>query len=136
MGRRLRHGGGLALAIACAGCALAPAPEGGDEPDTLAIAFETMAAPQAFFVEGLAVADRPDGVPGFWATVPRLPRPERALIVNAATGASVEAALFAGGRSTAPIRLSGAVAEALGIGADPEPVRITALRREPRIVAP
>jgi hypothetical protein len=136
MGRRLRHGGRLALVLACAGCALVQAPERDGGPDTIAIAFETRASPQAFFVEGQAVADRPDGVPGYWAAVPRLPRPERAVIVNLATGASVEAALFAGGRSGSPIRLSGAVAETLGIGADPATVRITALRREPRLVAP
>lgn len=136
MGRRLRQGGGLALAIACAGCALVQAPERDGVPGAIAISFETQASPQAFFVEGPAVSDGPDGVPGYWAAVPRLPRPERAKIVNLDTGASVEAALFAGGRAGAPIRLSGAVAETLRIGADPAPVRITALRREPRLVAP
>jgi len=141
MVRGSRRGGTLALALACAGCALVPVPGigpgAGPEtgPATIGIAFETMPVPTAFFVEGPAVADRPGGVPGYWAVVPRLSRPERARIVNVATGAAVDAALFAGGRAGAPIRLSGAVAEALGIGAAPVAVRITALRREPRVVA-
>jgi hypothetical protein len=138
MGRRLRRSGSVAIAaaLACAGCAAPDPQDRAGAGDTLTIAFETVATPAAFFREGPAIADPEGGASGFWAAVPRLPRPERALIVNPATGASVEAALFAGGATGTPIRLSGAVAEALGIGASPTPVRITALRREPRLVRP
>ena len=62
-----------------------------------------------------------------------LPRPERGLVVNPASGAKVVVALFAAGRGAAGIRLSNEAADALGIGDRPAPVRITALRREPKI---
>lgn len=138
MGRRMRRrmAGVVALAIAASGCASTGARQQAATAEGLTIAFETVEAPEAFFRDGLAVADRADGASGFWAAVPRLPRPERALIVNPATEAAVEVALFAGGSVGAPVRLSGAAAEALGIGAEPVRVRITALRRQPRLVAP
>ena len=60
------------------------------------------------------------------------PRPERAELVNLETGDSVVVALFAGRRG-APVRLSNAAAEAIGVGAAPVRVRVTALRSRPTL---
>lgn len=125
--RRGRGVGGLILALALAGCGF-----GGEPGPPERLGFEDRLAPEAFEREAPAVRDAPDGAAGLWAAVPDLPRPERALVLNIANGDEVEVALFAGRRGT-PVRLSVEAAEALGIGDDPVNVRITALRRQPKI---
>jgi hypothetical protein len=129
----MRRGGpwstaALALGLALAGCGRldAPPPPGG-----MRLRFEDRPAPEAFALEAVAVRDRPDGSPGLWAAVRGLPRPERALVVNRATGEEVVVALFRSGSGPA-IRLSNEAADALGLR-DPETVRITALRQQTRI---
>jgi len=123
-GRRI----GLALVALLAACGRPSAPAPGDG---LRISFEDREEPAAFAREGLAVRDRPDGAEGLWAAVRGLPRPERAEVLNPASGATVVVALFAAGGSAPDIRISNAAADALGIGDTPVPVRITALRSEP-----
>lgn len=124
------------LAAVVSGCAqiAALAPRDGASSDGIQLSYEHVLAPQVFSREGAAVADGPDGEAGFWAVAPGLPRPERGRVENLATGATIDVALYAG-RGGA-IRLSAATAEAIGIGPEPERVRVTALRREPRIAAP
>lgn len=127
--------GMAAVAVLTTGCA-GDGPAGGPPPGALRLSYEDVLAPQAFLREGPAIVDPPGGAAGFWAVAPGLPRPERALIENLATGARIEVALFAGrGGPGAAIRLSGAAAEAIGL-ASPGRVQVTALRREPRIAAP
>jgi hypothetical protein len=107
----------------------------GGAPDAdrpLRLRFEDAAAPAAFSREGPAVRDRAAGANGLWAVVAGLPRPERARIVNLATGDEAVVALFAGPAGQ-PIRLSNAAADALGIGGGAVPVRVTALRSRPSI---
>jgi hypothetical protein len=118
---------GLALAAVLAACGRPDdAPQGG-----IRLSFEDRAEPAAFTREGPAVRDRPDGAEGLWAAVRGLPRPERAEVTNPANGATVVVALFAAGGGSPEIRFSNAAADALGIGAAPVTVRITALRSEP-----
>lgn len=126
----------VVLAVAPTGCALPGLAPGGDatEAGGLRLSYEDVLAPQAFSREGPAVAVGPDAAAGYWAETPGLPRPERGRVENLATGAAIEVSLFAG-RGGA-IRLSAAAAEAIGIGSEPVRVRVTALRREPRIAAP
>jgi hypothetical protein len=119
---------GLALAALLAACG---GPDGEAGQGGLRLSFEDRAEPAAFAREGLGVRDRPGGAAGLWAAVRGLPRPERAEVTNPVSGASVVVALFAAGPSAPDIRLSNAAADALGIGARPAPVRITALRSEP-----
>ncbi len=130
----------LAIALVMSGCARgggaardgAPPAEG-----ALQLSYATVPAPQAFSRDGAAVADDPEGAAGLWAIVPGLPRPERGLVVNVATGVGSEAALLGGrGGPGGAFRLSGALALAIGVGDQPARVRVTALRREPRIVPP
>lgn len=124
---------GALVSLALAACT-PPEPE---EPDGLLLSFEEQEVAAAFSREGLARRVAEGSPEGAWAVVADLPRPERARLHNLATGATTEAALFRAARGTAPgdIRISGEVAEALGIGAAPVPVRVVALRREPRIDA-
>lgn len=96
--------------------------------------FEDVAAPSVFRREGMSRRAGPDAAPGLWAVLTDLPRPERAEIVHLRSGSRVRVALFAGG-TAGTVGLSRAAAEALGIGAEPAPVRVTALRRVPRITA-
>lgn len=119
---------GLLLSAALAACGA------GDAPERRAgthLSFEDLPAPEVFAFRGPAERDPADGTGGLWATVPGLPRPERGLVVNEATGAEVVVALFRAGR--AGTRLSGDAAEAIGIGDRPITVSITALRKKPRI---
>jgi hypothetical protein len=105
------------------------APRGG-----LQIRFEDKPEPAVFALEGPAVRDAPKGADGLWAAVAGLPRPERALVVNTGNRRKVVVALFAAPKGAAiPVRLSNAAADALGIGDAPEDVKITALRREPKV---
>ena len=133
--RRRRGGGGSSLALASRrrGGARRLRRRGGEErAGGISFSFEDRAAPGAFLLEGGAVRDRPEGADGLWAAVRGLPRPERALVVNTATGAEVVVALFAA--SSGPsIRLSNAAADAIGLADAPQAVRITALRRAPRL---
>jgi hypothetical protein len=147
--RRTGRGGGaaiFALALLSACAALPELPDLPELPglggggtaagadDALDLRFEDVLAPEAYLREGPARVDTGEAA-GFWAIVPGLPRPERALVENLATGATAEVALFRGPASGG-IRLSAAAAEALGIGAGPAEVRVTALRSMPRIAAP
>lgn len=116
----------VALAFLAGACALPR-----QEDEGLRIRFEDEAAPGAFERSGTAVRDRPDGADGLWAAVPGLPRPERAEVVNLDTGKTATVALFRTGGDV--IRLSNAAADALGIAAQPAPVRVTALRSVPAI---
>ena len=122
----------LAL-LAVAGCGRLA----GDAPPRggLSLRFEDRPEPGAFTREGTATADAADGAEGLWAAVPGLPRPERALVVNLDSGDEVVVALFRA-RSGAGIRVSSEAAEALGIGATPARVRITALRSEVSLIQP
>jgi hypothetical protein len=123
-----QHRRGILLVLALlAACGRADAPA----PGEVRLRFEDRAEPQAFSRAGPAVRDRPEGAAGLWAAVRGLPRPERALIENPANGKDVVVALFAASGSP-EIRLSNAAADALGI-TDTAPVRITALRSQPRI---
>lgn len=117
----------LALLAACAGDGAPPPGEG-----EVRLRFEDRAEPAAFSRAGPAVRDSEGGAAGLWVAVRGLPRPERALVENEATGKSVVAALFAAPRAGPDIRLSNAAADALGITTGGA-VRITALRSEPRI---
>ena len=131
--RRGSSGTSLALALAVAATlAACGRPGGGEARSGISFTFEDRAAPGAFLLEGGAVRDRPDGADGLWAAVRGLPRPERALVLNTATGAEVVVALFAAS-SGPPIRLSNAAADAIGLADAPQAVRITALRRAPRL---
>jgi hypothetical protein len=117
----------LALLACLTGCAR---PEGAPEP-RYSLSFEDRAEPEVFAREAPAVRDREGGAAGLWAAVRGLPRPERALVVNLGTGAEVAVALFRA--SADPVRLSNEAADALGIGAAPVRVRITALRQEVKL---
>ena len=124
----------LALAVALVACgrsddAVDPSPSGG-----LQIRFEDKPEPDVFEFEGPAVRDGAKGADGLWAAVAGLPRPERALVVDTDNGRKVVVALFAAPRGAAvQVRLSNDAADALRMGDGPETVRITALRREPKI---
>jgi hypothetical protein len=109
-------------------------PDVGAEP--LELRFEDVLAPEAYLREGPAVAEPPSAAPGYWAIAPGLPRPERARVERLDTGAQVQVALYGGREGPGgAVRLSPAAAEALALGVGPAPVRVTALRREPRIAA-
>lgn len=134
--RRARPGafaGALALALFVAACG------GGRNvrPDAaLDLSFEDRETPDAFSRDGVGRRAGTDAG-GLWAAVAGLPRPERALLQNTETGASVEVALFRAraGTPAQDIQLSAAAADALGIGDAPAPVRVVALRREPSLAA-
>ncbi|MBP7242741.1 hypothetical protein [Amaricoccus sp.] len=126
-----------ALAAALAGCAQAPsgdaAPAAQRGPEELRLSFVDMLAPSVFDWTGPAVADA-DGAAGLWAVVPGLSRPERGRVALAGGAAHVDVALFRGGTGrNGAIRISAEAAEALGLGDGAARVRVTALRREPRL---
>ena len=129
--RRARGIGLLAMTALLAACSRFGEP-GAPAESGLAIRFEDRAEPQVFEREGPARRDHADGAAGRWATVPGLPRPERARVVNVASGAATVVALFVG-QPGAPIRLSNEAADALGIGEEPATVHITALRSRPEV---
>lgn len=137
-----RAGGGLraaaamlALLAACAHESDAPRRGQGGE-DAFALSFGDRLAPEVFERELAAHRDRPKGTQGVWITVAGPRRADRALVVNLATGARAEVALFPGPVPAGEARVSNAAAELLGIGAAPVRVRVTVLRREPMLVAP
>ncbi|WP_181164417.1 hypothetical protein [Amaricoccus solimangrovi] len=118
-----------------AGAATAPAP-GAAGAEAFALSFDDALAPGIYQRDLLGRRDRPKGTQGLWATVPDLRRAERARLVNLATGATVDVALFRGSVPAGEARISNAAAALLGIGAEPARLRVTALRREPVLVAP
>jgi hypothetical protein len=123
-------------ALLLAGCATLEAVRPGSPgpPGGIRVEFEDTLAPEAFVWTGRAVADAPDGAPGLWAVTPGLRQPERARVEHLETGAEAVVALYAGrGAAGGAARLSAEAAETLGVGAEGAPVRVTALRREPRI---
>ena len=117
--RRRRRGGGGSSAGAGRRSSPRGSPAarraGEERAGGIASASRIAPAPGAFLLEGEAARDGPDGAAGLWAAVGGLPRPERALIVNTATGARSWWPSFAAGAGP-PIRLSNAAADALGIG--------------------
>lgn len=121
---------GLAL-LAAAGCAGAP----GGRPEGLGITFDVVEEPTAFTLEGLARRPDRDAPGGYWAVVPDLPRAESAVVRRKGGGKAVVVALFRAPRASHAegIVLSEAAAAALGIGDEPMPVRIVALREEPEL---
>lgn len=114
-----------------------PAGRGAEE---LRVSFVDMLAPGAFDWTGPAVAVA-GGAEGLWVVLPGATHAERVRVRlldgegdGAAGGASVDVALFRGPAGPGgAARLSAAAAEALGVSG-PARVRVTALRREPRLV--
>ncbi len=140
MGRAERLGAmtvavALTLLAGCAGTRVAPTATGGGTED-FTLGFADTPAPQIYQRDLAGHRDRPGGTQGLWANVPGLTRAERAEIANLDTGATVKVALFPGRVPAGAARISNAAAEILGIGSAPEPVRVTVLRREPRLVTP
>lgn len=126
----------MALLALTAGCGAPDAAPPVQNAAGIGLSFEEIASPDVFRFEGSAMRPGAPGAPGLWAAVPGLPRPERAEAVNLATGARVTLALFSGSGETVA-RLSDDAAEALGIAPGGRaPVRVTALRREPRLRDP
>ena len=124
--------GMIAAAFALAACASDPGRDDASETAGLRIEIEEVLAPQVFRTDGAARVAGANEPPGLWAAVPGLPRPERGEVLNPASGATVTVSLFrASGRG---IRVSRAAAEAIGLVAD-GPVRVTAIRTEPRVLA-
>ncbi len=123
---------GAALILGACAAGRQPSAPG---PESFGVAFEDAEVPGVYSREALGRRDRPKGAQGLWAAVPGLRRPERAEIENIATGAKVTVALYSGG-TTGEARLSNAAAELLGIGAEPKKVRITAVRREAKLIEP
>lgn len=124
------------LAAALAACAPAQDPASPETTATVAglpFRFEQVLTPGVYARSGPATVAPGKPAPGLWAAVPGLARAEHGRVTNPATGASVDVALFRGGGT---IRLSPDAAKALGIGARPVAVEVTALRREPRIEEP
>jgi hypothetical protein len=119
----------LAMAAALAACGR---PGGTESADRLRLSFEDRAEPEAFTLEAAAVRDGPDGSAGLWAAVRGLRQAERGLVV-ADGDRRVVVALFPARPRDPDIRLSNAAADALGLGAEPERVSVTALRRAPRL---
>lgn len=134
--RRIRSLWASALAVPLTACGLAPGPAGDTAAGSIQLSMEERELPGVFDRRGLGrpVAGGPDGL---WAVVAGLPRPESAVVRNSETGSEVTVPLFRGptGQDPADIRLSVAAAEAIGIGDRPQPVHVTALRREPTLLS-
>jgi hypothetical protein len=124
--------GMVAAAIALAACTPDAAREAVPQNANVRIEIEEVLAPKVFRMEGVARVEGADGPPGLWVAAPGLPRPERGEVLNPATGSTVTAPLFRA--SGGGIRLSRAVADAIGME-DDAPVRLTAIRTEPRFLA-
>jgi hypothetical protein len=135
--RRTAGAPGRALALALIAVVLAGCGRFGGEDAAaggLAIGFEDVEAPDAFAFSGTARVAPEDSAGGVWATVPGLPRAERALVRRAGAEDGVEVALF---RAGGGIRLSVAAGSELGLApGDEAAVEVVALRREPRILEP
>ncbi|MFN4204245.1 MAG: SPOR domain-containing protein [Tabrizicola sp.] len=90
-------------------------------------------APEVFQATEKALWDGRPSLGGIWVAAPEVTNPERALIVNQATGQSVTGALFRRERENPGprLQLSSDAAEALGILAgQPTEIRVIALRKE------
>lgn len=128
-GRRLAFGvlAGLPLLVA-AGCEPLP----GNRADGLGIRYDVVEEPAAFALDGVARRPDRDAAGGYWAVVPGLPRAELAVVRRQGGREDVVVALFRAPRTakSGEIVLSEAAAAALGIGDDPVPVRIVAVREE------
>jgi rare lipoprotein A len=120
-----------------AGCAVVETVRGDPDGSTdgLRLSYEDVLAPEVFSRDGVARPEPEESAGGLWAATPGLRRPERAEIENIETGATAEVALFAGGGPGGTIRVSAEAAGAIGLER-PGRVRLTALRREPRIAGP
>ncbi len=131
-GRRLAWGVLAVLPLlGAAGCATAP----GGRPEGLDIRFDVVEDPAAFALDGPARRPDRDAPGGYWAVVPGLPRAESAVVRRQGGGKAVVVALFRAPRTSpsGEILLSEAAAAALGIGDDPVPVRVVAMREEPEL---
>ena len=137
MARRRRGSSilGLTLLAGLAACGrLGGGPGVPDADKPLRLRFEDRPEPGIFEREGPAVRDKPKGSPGLWAAVVGLPRAEHGRVVNTASGAKVDVALFVAPAGASPdIRLSNEAADVLGIGDDPAAVSVTVLRKQPEI---
>jgi hypothetical protein len=123
----------LAVMLVLAGCGLRQTePEG-----AVQFALEDQLEPEVFQREGNARRDSDTAPGGMWGVVSGLARPERAVVRNLENDSEVSVALYSGspGGGTV-IRLSPQAADALGVLDATVPVRVTALRREPRLIAP
>lgn len=132
---------GPLLALLLSGCAEGGATTGAQRsgaaaPDTIALSFQEVETPSVYARELLGRRDRPSGAQGLWAAVGGLRRAETGRVVNIETGATTTVALFPGRVPAGEARLSNAAAVLIGIGSEPTRVRITAIRREPVLVAP
>lgn len=135
-GHRIGAWGALfVLAVLPAGCGLPDLARGDDSTagGGIRLQFEDRPDPSAFTREGNAVRAGEDSAEGLWAAVRNLPRPERGRVIDLESGASVDVALFAAPSSGPEIRLSTEASDAIGLGAGPARVRITALRSKPLI---
>lgn len=123
----------LAAMLALAACG-----QGDDgSASGISLSFEAVEAPDVFSLEGPGRRTGPDGAEGLWAVVAGLRRPESAVVRNLDNGQEVTVALFAGRPGGgAAVVLSAEAADALGIGAAPVAVRVTAIRKEPVVRAP
>jgi hypothetical protein len=125
--------------LAAGGCGARRGGPGEQADAPIRYVLEDVARPDLFSLSGLARRDPTGRTAGAWAVVPGLPRPERGLMRNLATGTEATAALFAapGGAGRGPILVSASVAAALGVPPDgTAPVLVVALREQPRLVAP
>lgn len=143
--RHLRAGALLVAALALAGCqfggtlreavpAAARAPAEGGR-----VVERDVEAPEVFQAEEPGLWDGRPSLGGIWVAHPEATDPERAMIRNVETGASVIGALFRRERDNPGPRfqISSEAATALGILAGrPTPIRVTALRLEQVAVAP
>lgn len=125
----------LLLIWAASGCSPSGETEGGPAAGSYRIEFEDRPAPQAFQRTGLARRASANAPGGVWGVVADLRRAERARVRMVATGEEVTVPLFAGSTGGAAILLSRAAADELGIGDAPVEVTVTAVRREPLLLA-
>lgn len=132
---------GAAKTGAAAGARAAGARPAAGSADELRLSFVDMLAPGAFDWTGPAVVVK-DGADGLWVVAPGAARAERVRVQvlgpgegsgGEGSGATTDVALFRGAAGPGgAARLSAAAGEALGL-TGPARVRITALRREPRL---
>ncbi|MFN3577047.1 MAG: hypothetical protein ACK4TJ_08735, partial [Tabrizicola sp.] len=131
---------GLAAAGLLTGCVEGGGDAGGGGGATFAAApagkkggTRDVEAPEVFETTDKALWDGRPSLGGIWVAAPEVTNPERALIVNQATGQSVTGALFRRERENPGprLQLSSDAAEALGILAgQPTEIRVVALRKE------
>lgn len=89
-------------------------------------------APEVFQVTDSALWDGRPSLGGIWVASPNVTEPERVVILNPATGKSVNGALFRRERDNPgpPLQVSSDAAEALGmLAGQPTSIRVTALRK-------